>query len=85
MLFLENPEYARNVAEIEGEKCIVMNDNEYFFMGDNWGETTDCMQNGVVHGNNIDGRVDFIVPYGNSQSWAMVFHMIKLVFVPNWA
>jgi len=82
--FLTNPEFQENVVTINGEKYIVMLENQYFLLGDNWGESTDCMTYGPVERNRIVGKVDIIVEYGKDPTWAMVGEMVKLTFVPNW-
>lgn len=82
--FLENPEFANNVIEVDGEKFIVMRKNQYFLIGDNWGESTDCMHYGFVSKGRLMGKVDFLAEYGSSHTWEMIKQMIILTFVPNW-
>lgn len=59
---LSNPDWANNVITREdNSKCIILNDDEYFVMGDNWAESTDSLTHGPIHKSNIVGRVELIV------------------------
>ena len=82
--FLTNPNYSKNIIEINNEKFIIMNENEYFLLGDNWGDSTDSMQKGPVKANRIVGRVEVVAEYGKEPIWTMIGEIIKLIFVPNW-
>lgn len=82
--FLSNPQFSQNIVEINGETYIAMLENQYFLVGDNWAESTDCMEFGPVTSENIVGKVDIIVKLGDSPIWAMVKEMIKIAFKPNW-
>ena len=73
--------YPQNTTTNEaGEKCIKLNENEYLLMGDNWGHSTDCLTGGLAHKNDIIGRVDIIVPYGENQFRTLVSKMWNLIF-----
>lgn len=82
--FLANPANANNVIEINGEKYIIMQQDEYFLLGDNWGESTDSMQKGPVKAEKIVGKVEIVAEYGEEPIWVMVKEIIKIIFVPNW-
>jgi signal peptidase I len=59
---LSNPDWANNVITREdNSKCIILNDDEYFVMGDNWAESTDSLTHGPIHKSNIVGRVELII------------------------
>lgn len=61
-------DFSANIIEKEnGHKAIKLNEDEYFLLGDNWGQTTDCMFNGPVRKNQIIGSVSLVVPYGESK------------------
>lgn len=60
-----------------GEKCILLKEDEYFLMGDNWSETLDCMKYGPVSLTNICGKVDFIIKMGENK----FFEMIKQILI----
>ena len=62
-----------------------MQENEYFLMGDNWAESTDCMHHGPVKNSQIVGKVERIVPYGHGHIFAMIKEMFAITFIPNWA
>lgn len=82
--FLANPANVNNVIEINGEKYIIMQQDEYFLLGDNWGESTDSMQKGPVKAEKIVGKVEIVAEYGEEPIWVMVKEIIKIIFVPNW-
>lgn len=64
--FINN--HPNNVYEKEdGTKCIKLNANEYFLMGDNWAESTDCMVHGPVKEKDIIGKVDLVIPKGENK------------------
>ena len=63
-----------------GEQCIKLNDNEYLLMGDNWGNSTDCLTGGPAKKSNIVGRVDIIIHYGENQFRTLVKEMWNLLF-----
>ena len=62
-----------NVGTTEsGNKCIILNDDEYFLMGDNWEASDDCLKYGPVKSHNIVGRVELVIPYGTDNSFPIV-------------
>lgn len=63
-----------------GEQCIILNENEYLLMGDNWGNSTDCLTGGPTEENDIIGRVDIIIHYGENQFRTLVNKMWNLIF-----
>lgn len=67
--FLDNPNFQNNVISINYEKYIIVNANEYFVMGDNWGETTDSITQGVIKAGQVNGRIDYIIPYTKNKTW----------------
>lgn len=78
--FLINADFSNNVKTIDGEKYIVMNDNEYFLLGDNWGHTSDCLEHGPINKENIVGRVDMIVDVEDKNIFTQTWFMIKTLF-----
>ena len=78
---IKSPQFINNVSETEaGEKCIIMNENEYFVMGDNWGHTSDCLEYGPISKQEIVGRVDMIVDVENKSFFTQTWFMIKKLF-----
>ena len=77
----KNPDFdsSKNIGEYEGEPCIVLNDNEYFLMGDNWGMSDDCLLFGPSYENEIVGKVDYVVPKGEN-SFIYLCEFIKTIF-----
>ncbi len=71
---------ANSIENDQGECCIILNDNEYLLMGDNWGNSTDCLTGGPISNNNIIGRVDIIIHYGENQFRTLVKEMWNLLF-----
>lgn len=58
----------RVIINTEGEECIQIGKNECFLMGDNWGESTDSITfYGTLNVSLIVGKVDIVIPYGQSQ------------------
>lgn len=45
---------------------ILVGEDEYFLMGDNWDGSTDCLVKGPLCRNSIIGKVDFILPYNQN-------------------
>ena len=75
----DNIDVSKNIGEYEGEPCIVLNDNEYFLMGDNWGMSDDCLLFGPSYENEIIGKVDYVVPKGEN-SFIYLCEFIKTIF-----
>lgn len=63
-----------------GEQCIILNENEFLLMGDNWGNSTDCLTGGPAKESDIIGRVDIIIHYGENQFRTLVNKMWNLIF-----
>lgn len=80
--FLNNPSNQDNVGiNSLGEKCIVLNDDEYMLVGDNWGESTDCLYHSPVKSSDIVGKVELIIPYENENNFSTLFSfMMRKVF-----
>lgn len=77
LAFLTSDQFKKNVYEkSDGTKCIILNENEYFLMGDNWAESTDCIEHGPVKKNNIVGKVDLVISKDENKFSAF----IKLIF-----
>ena len=64
----------------EGNKCIVLNAGEYFLMGDNWGETTDCLSHGPIKKSQIIGKVDLIVKHNQDSNKEFIIYLLKSIF-----
>lgn len=76
---LEN--YPQNVVlDSQNRKCFKLKENQYFLMGDNWEESTDCLDHGPVNGKAILGRVDFVIPMKENRFWGMLKQIIKTTF-----
>lgn len=72
--------YPQNtISNDAGEQCIKLNSNEYLLMGDNWGHTTDSLTRGPLDKDQIVGRVDIIVHYGENQFRTLVKEMWNLI------
>ena len=63
-----------------GEKCILLNEGEYFLMGDNWGESKDCITQGTITKAEILGKVDFVIKMNENKFFAMLKQMILTAF-----
>lgn len=68
------------ILNSNNEKCFKLKDNQYFLMGDNWGESLDCIEQGPVTKNQILGRVDFIIYMNENKFVAMFKQMLKVLF-----
>lgn len=62
---------------------IIINKNEVFLLGDNWGVSEDCMKNGVVKTECITGKVDFVVPYKHNKYDYILKKMGQALFYKN--
>lgn len=78
--FLVHPEFQKWVVHENGNSYIQLGENEYFLMGDNWGHTTDCIENGPVKKNEIIGKVDLIVDINNNNPFTSTWFFLKLLF-----
>ena len=66
-----------------GNKAILLGDDEYFIMGDNWGESKDCITQGPVKKSEIVGKVDFVVKMNENKFFAILKQMIIIAFKFN--
>lgn len=63
-------------AENNPNCYIILHENEYFLMGDNWNNSRDSLSFGVVQKSEITGKVVYLVDYFSNQFW----EAIKLTF-----
>ena len=77
-LLKNNPDNVVN--DSKGRKCFKLKDDQYFLMGDNWEESTDCLDHGPVKKDEILGRVDFVIPMKENRFWGMLKQIIKTTF-----
>ena len=80
LAFLENPEFAQCVKEEGGTKFIQLGKNEYFLMGDNWGQTTDSVEKGPIKTREIIGKVDLIIDVENKNPFVSTWFFLKKLF-----
>lgn len=78
--FLSNLEFEEWVVRENGEKYIQLGENEYFLMGDNWGQTTDSIFKGPVKTNEIIGKVELIVDVNNKNPLIPTWFFLKKLF-----
>ncbi len=64
----------------EGQEVVVMQENEYFLMGDNWLESEDCLLHGPVTANEIIGRVEMVIKYGENRVFSLMQQMLSIAF-----
>lgn len=64
----------------EGQEIVVMQENEYFLMGDNWLESEDSLLHGPVTSNEIIGKVEMITRYGENRAFSLMQQMLSIVF-----
>lgn len=81
LAFINNPLNADHVITNEaGERCIKLGEDEYFLMGDNWAESTDCVVHGPVNKSSILGKVEIIIHYGENEFRTMLKNMWDILF-----
>ena len=69
------------VVEDEDGKWIVLRENEYFLLGDNWQDSYDCMDEGKpVAFENLDYKVVGIIKHKNYNRWEVFKSAVKLLF-----
>lgn len=74
-------DHSANIGEYDGEPCIVLGDDEYFFVGDNWGDSMiDCMTHGPVNKKNIIGTVDLKIDVQENVLFKVGEHILKIIF-----
>ncbi len=78
--FLNNSEFQKYVINDNGNKYIQLGYNDYFLMGDNWGHTTDSIEKGPMKGEEIVGKVDFIIDAKNDNVLSPIFMFLKKIF-----
>ncbi len=77
----KNIENGRVVVDEQGDKCIVLKEDEYFLLGDNWQDSYDCMDIAEpVNLQNLDSRVVGIIKHKNYNRWEIIKCGIKLLF-----
>ncbi len=81
--FLENDEFKSWVKEENGKKYIQLGENDYFLMGDNWGQTTDSISHGPVKTTEIIGKVDLILDVKEDKPYMATWFFIKKLFSIN--
>lgn len=83
--FLLDPKNKNNVASNEQNEPygIKLNENEYFLMGDNWGETLDSTLKGPINEKEIVGKVELIVDVENNDPFVVTKHFLKKLFSIN--
>ena len=78
--FLKTLHFQNNVERDSDGTRIVLHENEYLLMGDNWGHTTDSITKGVVNRNEILGKVEIIVDVENNNPFYVTLQLLKLIF-----
>lgn len=79
--FFKNPEFKRITKyTTDGEFYILLGDDDYFLMGDNWGYTLDSLSEGPVSRKEIEGKVNLIVDYQNKDRFVVVKHVLTQIF-----
>lgn len=78
--FLKSTTFKNNVENKDGKSYIVLHENEYFLMGDNWGQTTDSLTKGPILSSEIIGKVDLIVDVENENPFYVTWNFIKKIF-----
>lgn len=81
--FLRNPSFANYVETENEESFIKLDKDEYFLMGDNWGNTLDSLSEGPVSRKEIEGKVNLIVDYKNKDRFVVEKHVLKQIFSFN--
>ena len=77
---LKNANFQNNVETDGTTSYIVLHENEYFLMGDNWGHTTDSVTKGVVKSSELVGKVDLIVDVTNNRPFTATWFFLKKIF-----
>ncbi len=74
-------DHSQNISTLNGNSCIVLNDNEYFLIGDNWTDSMiDCMTYGPVNKSNIVGTVDLIVDVEDNIVMSVTKDIFRILF-----
>ena len=79
--FVENmPNFGETGTTDEGEKYVIIQEDKFFLMSDNWAEAmVDCTTYGGIERENIIGGVDIILKQ-NENKIHLLGKMLKLVF-----
>lgn len=81
LAFVNNAENKSVTTNKNGEKCIRLNEGEYFLMGDNWGRTSDSLTTKKMFtANEIVGKVEIVIPYGETEEPYILQYMFKAMF-----
>lgn len=81
--FLNSTEFSKWVKEENGTKYIQLGANDYFLMGDNWGQTTDSLEKGPVKKKNLVGKVELIIDVDNKNPLTPTIFFLKKLFSKN--
>lgn len=74
-------DHSANIGLINGAPCIVLNEGEYFLVGDNWSDImVDCMTYGPIKLSNIEGKVDLIIDVNANIVWEVSKQIFKILF-----
>ena len=84
LVFLNSEEAKANGNVFDdglGGKCIVLKENEYFLLGDNWQDSYDCMDvKKPIRFENLNGAVAAKVDYTDNIKWELFKNSYKLFF-----
>ena len=74
-------DHSSNLKEVDGNICIVLNEDEYFLIGDNWTDSmVDCMTFGPVNKSEIVGTVELIVDVKDNMVLSVARQILKILF-----
>ena len=74
-------DHSNNIGEYDGQPCIVLGEDEYFLIGDNWSDgMVDCMTYGPISKANIKGVVDLVVDVEDSITMSVGARIFKILF-----
>ncbi len=74
-------DHSSNLKEVDGKICIVLNQDEYFLIGDNWTDSmVDCMTFGPVNKSEIVGTVELIVDVKDNMVLSVARQILKILF-----
>lgn len=74
-------DHTANIGEFEGSPCIVLGEDEYFLVGDNWSDgMVDCMTFGPVKKAEIVGTVDWIIDANSNKIFEVCKIIVKILF-----
>lgn len=62
-----------------GDKCIVLGEDEYLIIGDNWQSSYDCFDAlAPVSSADLEYKVVGVIEYGKNYNWNVIIYAIKL-------